>query len=269
MCRVLLVSRSGYYAWKARPISAQAIQRTELISEIHAIHSDREMHVYGSPRVYRELLNRGYEVCENTVAKLMSSEGIASSTVKQFRVLTTDSRHSLPVAENILDRDFTAEGPGQKVVSDLTYIATAEGFLYLVCMIDVFSRRVIGWSMSHEMTTDVFLSALEMALGRLGVNDNLLLHSDRGSQYCSAAFQAALARHEIRCSMSRKGNCWDNAVSESFFASLKKELVYQQNYATRDEARQSIFQWIETFYNRTRLHSHLGYMSPEQFEQQS
>ncbi|MFN9968504.1 MAG: IS3 family transposase [Phycisphaerae bacterium] len=269
MCRVLLVSRSGYYAWKARPISAQAIQRTDLISEIHAIHSDREMHVYGSPRVYRELLNRGYEVCENTVAKLMSSEGIASSTVKQFRVLTTDSRHSLPVAENILDRDFTAEGPGQKVVSDLTYIATAEGFLYLVCMIDVFSRRVIGWSMSHEMTTDVFLSALEMAVGRLGVKDNLLLHSDRGSQYCSAAFQAALARHEIRCSMSRKGNCWDNAVSESFFASLKKELVYQQRYATRDEARQAIFQWIETFYNRTRLHSHLGYMSPEQFEQQS
>ena len=136
-------------------------------------------------------------------------------------------------------------------------------------MIDVFSRRVIGWSMSHEMTTDIFLSALEMALGRLGVRDNLLLHSDRGSQYCSAAFQSALARHEIRCSMSRKGNCWDNAVSESFFASLKKELVYQQNYATRDEARQSIFQWIETFYNRTRLHSHLGYMSPEQFEQQS
>jgi putative transposase len=269
MCRVLRVSRSGYYAWKARPISAQAIQRTDLISEIHAIHADREMHVYGSPRVHRELLNRGYEVCENTVAKLMSSEGIASSTAKKFRVLTTDSRHSLPVAENILDRDFTAEGPGQKVVSDLTYIATAEGFLYLVCMIDVFSRRVIGWSMSHEMTTDVFLSALEMALGRLGVKDNLLLHSDRGSQYCSAAFQAALSRHEIRCSMSRKGNCWDNAVSESFFASLKKELVYQQNYATREEARQSIFRWIETFYNRTRLHSHLGYMSPEQFEQQS
>jgi transposase InsO family protein len=136
-------------------------------------------------------------------------------------------------------------------------------------MIDVYSRRVIGWSMSHEMTTDVFLSSLEMALGRLGVKDNLLLHSDRGSQYCSGAFQAALARHEIRCSMSRKGNCWDNAVSESFFASLKKELVYQQNYGTREEARQSIFQWIETFYNRTRLHSHLGYRSPEQFEHQS
>ena len=269
MCGVLQVSRSGYYAWKIRPVSIQATERTELVSAIHVIHADREMHAYGSPRIYRELLKRGYEVCENTVAKLMNREGIASSTVKKFRVTTTDSRHSQPVAENILDRDFTAEGPGQKVVSDLTYIATAEGFLYLVCMIDVFSRRVIGWSMSHEMTTDVFLSALEMAVGRLGVRDNLLLHSDRGSQYCSAAFQGALARHEIRCSMSRKGSCWDNAVSESFFASLKKELVYQQRYATRDEARQSIFQWIETFYNRTRLHSHLGYMSPEQFEQQS
>ena len=269
MCQVLKVSRSGYYAWKIRPVCAQATQRTELISEIHAIHADGERHVYGSPRVRRELLKRGYRVCENTVAKLMNSEGITSSTAKKFRVSTTDSNHSLPVAENILDRDFTAEGPGQKVVSDLTYISTAEGFLYLVCMIDVYSRRVIGWSMSHEMTTDVFLSALEMALGRLGVKEKFLFHSDRGSQYCSAAFQAALARHEIRCSMSRKGNRWDNAVSESFFASLKKELVYQQNYATREEARQSIFQWIETFYNRTRLHSHLGYMSPEQFEQQS
>ena len=227
-------------------------------SETQAAQSDLEAEKWRlRDEVRRELLTRGYEVCENTVAKLMNSEGITSSTAKRFRVSTTDSNHSLPVAENILDRDFTAEGPGQKVVSDLTYIATAEGFLYLVCMIDVFSRRVIGWSMSHEMTTDVFLSALEMAVGRLGVKDNLLLHSDRGSQYCSSAFQAALARHEIRCSMSRKGNCWDNAVSESFFASLKKELVYQQRYATRDEARQSIFQWIETFYNRTRLHSHL------------
>jgi putative transposase len=269
MCQVLQVSRSGYYAWQRRPVSAQETRRAELISEMESIHADREMHAYGSPRMHQELLKRGYAVCENTVARLMSSSGIASSTSKKFRVVTTDSNHSFPVADNILDRDFTATGPGQKLVSDLTYIATAEGFLYLVCIIDVYSRRVAGWSMSHEMTTDVFLSALEMALGRLGVQDNLLFHSDRGSQYCSGAFQAALARHEIRCSMSRKGNCWDNAVSESFFASLKKELVYQQRYATRAEARQSIFQWIETFYNRTRLHSYLGYVSPEQFEQQS
>jgi transposase InsO family protein len=269
MCEVLQVSRSGYYAWKRRPMSVQQTHRTELLSEMHVIHADRNMHAYGSPRMHQELLNRGYAVCENTVARLMSSEGIASSTTKKFRVTTTDSNHALAVAENILDRDFTAEKPGQKVVSDLTYIATAEGFLFLVCVIDVFSRRVVGWSMSHEMTTEVFLSALNMSLGRLGVTDNLMFHSDRGSQYCSAAFQSALTRHEIRCSMSRKGNCWDNAVSESFFASLKKELVYQQKYATREEARQSIFQWIETFYNRTRLHSHLGYTSPEQFEQQS
>ena len=269
MCQVLQVSRSGYYAWMRRPVSSQQVRQAEIVAEIRNIHSDRDMHVYGSPRTHRELLNRGYEVCENTVAKLMNSEGIASSTTKKFRVNTTDSKHSLPIANNILDRDFTADGPGQKVVSDLTYITTAEGFLYLVCMIDIFSRRVVGWSMSHEMTTEVFLSALEMALGRLGVKDDLLLHSDRGSQYCSEAFQAALTRHEIRCSMSRKGNCWDNAVSESFFGSLKKELVYQQQYATREEALQSIYQWIETFYNRIRLHSYLGYVSPEQFEQQS
>lgn len=267
MCEVLQVSRSGYYAWTTRPVSAQATERIDLISEIHAIHADRKKHVYGSPRVHRELLQRGYEVFENTVARLMSLEGIASSTSKKFRVTTTDSNHSLPIAENIPDRDFTSEGPGQKVVSDLTYISTAEGILYLVCMIDMYSPRVIGWSMSHAMTTEVFLSALSMAPGRMKVKEDLLFHSDRGSQYCSAAFQAALARHEIRCSMSRKGNCRDNAVSESFFASLKKELVYQENYATREEARQSIFQWIETFYNRTRLHSRLGYVSPEHFEQ--
>ena len=269
LCRVLQVSRSGYYAWKCRPVSDQASQRSAMISEMRSIHADDKRHAYGSPRMHQELLKRGYKVCENTIATLMSSAGIASSITKKFRVMTTDSNHALPVADNILDRDFTATGPGQKLVSDLTYIATAEGFLYLVCMIDVYSRRVVGWSMSHEMTTDVFLAALQMALGRLDVKDNLLLHSDRGSQYCSTAFQSALVRHEIRCSMSRKGNCWDNAVSESFFASLKKELVYQQTYATREEARQSIFQWIETFYNRTRLHSYLGYMSPEQFEQQA
>jgi len=215
MCRVLRVSRSGYYAWTTRPLSAQATERLDLVSEIHAIHSDRQMHVYGSPRVHQELLNRGYAVCENTVAKLMSSQGVASSAAKKFRVLTTDSGHSLPVADNILDRDFRAAGPGQKVVSDLTYIATAEGFLYLVCMIDVFSRRVIGWSMSHEMTTDVFLSALEMALGRLGVKDNLLLHSDRGSQYCGKEYQALTTKHKLHCSMSAKGNCYDNACAES------------------------------------------------------
>lgn len=272
MCQVLNVSRSGYFAWKLRPVSAQSTRQAELIAQMHSIHEDRDMHVYGSPRMHQQLQRRGYDVCENTVAALMKRENILASTTKKFRVKTTDSNHSHPIAENLLDREFTANVLGQKLVSDLTYISTDEGFLYLVCVIDLYSRRVVGWSMSHEMTTDVFLVALQMAVNHFGaeVNDEVdqLFHSDRGSQYCSAAFQAALSRHEIRCSMSRKGNCWDNAVSESFFATLKKELIYQCNYATRDEARLSVFQWISTFYNRTRLHSKLGYMSPEQFEHQ-
>lgn len=269
MCDVLQVTRSGFYAWKKRPASEREARRDALASEIRSIHSEQYLDVYGSPRMHQELLKRGFEVCENTVAVVMKQEGITASTEKKFRVTTTDSNHSLPVAENVMDRDFTAEKPGEKLVSDLTYIATDEGFLFLVCVIDVCTRRVVGWSMSHEMTTSVFLSALLMAVRRFDPSTCLLHHSDRGSQYCSKAFQEELSRLGIQCSMSRKGNCWDNAVSESFFASLKKELVYQTRYATREEARQSIFQWIEVFYNRVRLHSTLGYVSPEQFEQQS
>ncbi len=269
MCDVLQVTRAGYYVWRNRPESVREARRNGLASEIRSIHEEQYRHAYGSPRMHKELLQRGHEVCENTVASVMKQEGIVASTEKKFRVTTTDSNHTQPVAENILDRDFTAEKPGQKLVSDLTYIATDEGFLFLVCVIDVFTRRVVGWSMSHEMTTSVFLSALSMAVGRFHPSTCLLHHSDRGSQYCSEAFQQELARLQIQCSMSRRGNCWDNAVSESFFASLKKELVHQTRYATREEARQSIFQWIEVFYNRERLHSTLGYLSPEQYEHQS
>jgi putative transposase len=268
MCDVLEVTRSGFYAWKKRPVSQRTTRRSTLASAIRSIHSEQYLDVYGSPRMHQELLQRGFDVCENTVADVMKQEGIAASTEKKFRVTTTDSNHSEPVAENILDRDFTAEHPGEKLVSDLTYIATDEGFLFLVCMIDVCTRRVVGWSMSDEMTTSVFLSALQMAVGKFDPQTCLVHHSDRGSQYCSEAFQRELARLRIQCSMSRRGNCWDNAVSESFFASLKKELVHQTRYATREDARQSIFQWIEVFYNRVRLHSTLGYLSPEQFEQQ-
>lgn len=269
MCEVLQVTRSGYYAWRNRPASEREARRTALAAEIRAIHAQPYLDVYGSPRMHQELLQRGVEVCENTVAAVMQQEGIRASTQKRFRVRTTDSKHSLPVAENLLDRDFTAETPGARLVSDLTYIATGEGFLFLVCVLDVCTRRVVGWSMSHEMTTSVFLSALSMAVRRYAPWTVLLHHSDRGSQYCSQAFQEELSRLRIQCSMSRKGNCWDNAVSESFFASLKKELVHQRRFATREEARQSVFQWIEVFYNRVRLHSTLGYVSPEQFEQQS
>ena len=167
MCDVLQVTRSGFYAWKKRPESDRAVRRDAVASEIRSIHSEQYLDVYGSPRMHQELLKRGFEVCENTVAAVMKQEGIRASTEKKFRVTTTDSNHSQPVAENIMDRDFTAEKPGEKLVSDLTYIATDEGFLFLVCVIDVFTRRVVGWSMSHEMTTSVFLSALLMAVRKL------------------------------------------------------------------------------------------------------
>ena len=199
----------------------------------------------------------------------MRKEGLAASTHRRFRIRTTDSNHRLPVAENTVDREFARERANEVWVSDLTYIPTKSGWLYLVVIIDLYSRKVVGWSMDVEMTTDVFLSALQMALGRRGEVSGLTHHSDRGSQYCSHAFQLALRRNRIDCSMSRKGNCWDNAVAESFFATLKKELVHQCEYADQEAARASVFEYIEVFYNRVRRHSFLGGMSPEQYEEQA
>ena len=218
--------------------------------------------------MHQELLDRGYEVCRSTVEKLMRREGLRASTHRGFRVSTTDSDHELSVAENTVNREFHRDQPNEVWVSDLTYIPTRSGWLYLVAIIDLYSRKVVGWSMSESMTTDVFLSALEMALGRRGDISGLVHHSDRGSQYCSAAFRSALCREGIECSMSRKGDCWDNAVAESFFATLKKELVYQNDFADQASARRSLFEYIEVFYNRVRRHSALGWLSPEQFEQQ-
>ena len=268
MCRVLQVSRSGYYDWRERPASERTTRQAELVSEMKEIHLERHKSVYGSPRMHQELVDRGHAVCEATVAKLMQRSGIVASTHRRFRVRTTDSNHSLPVAENTVNREFDREEPNDVWVSDLTYIPTQRGWLYLVAILDLHSRKVVGWSMSTSMTTDVFLSALEMALGGRGEVSGLIHHSDRGSQYCSEAFQTALRRHGIRCSMSRTGNCWDNAVAESFFATLKKELVYQTRFASQDDARIRVFEYIETFYNRVRRHSALGGVSPEQFEQQ-
>jgi len=218
--------------------------------------------------MHKELAERGYDMCEATVAKLMQREGLASSTHRRFRVCTTDSNHSLPIAENTVNREFKRDQANEVWVSDLTYIPTGNGWLYLVVIIDLHSRKVVGWSMDVEMTTEVFLSALEMALGRRGKVKDLIHHSDRGSQYCSHAFQLELKKNRIDCSMSRKGNCWDNAVAESFFATLKKELVYQCDYADQESARASVFEYIEVFYNRVRRHSSLDGMSPEQFEHQ-
>lgn len=267
-CEVLKVSRSGFYAWRRRGPSTRAVRQKQLVNAIKEIHAERHKDVYGSPRMHQELLNRGWTVCRSTVEKLMRDAGVSASTHRRFRVTTTDSAHSLPVAENTVNRNFNRGEPNEVWVSDLTYIRTRKGWLYLVVIIDLYSRRVVGWSMAAEMTTDVFLSALKMALGRRGDVNGLIHHSDRGSQYCSSAFQAALKRHRIECSMSRKGDCYDNAVAESFFATLKKELVHQNDYPDQEAARVSIFEYIEVFYNRVRRHSALNWLSPEQYEQQ-
>jgi len=268
MCEVLAVSRSGFYAWHRRSESERSQRHREIVMEMETIHSDRDMRSYGSPRMSEELMARGYAVSENTVAKLMRDHGLRAASSQKFRV-TTDSNHSLPVAENVLDREFVQESPNRVWLADITYIWTREGWLYLACVLDTYSRRIVGWSMGERMTKELVLDSLRMALGRRRPDQKggLLHHSDRGSQYASAAFQELLRDENITCSMSRKGNCWDNAMMESFFATLKKERIHLEEYATRVEARGSVFDYIERFYNRLRRHSALGYLSPAQFEQ--
>jgi transposase InsO family protein len=266
MCDVLKVTRSGYYAWRKRGTSARAARQEKLVAQMRVIHADKNMHCYGSPRMQKELQARGHAVCENTVAKLMQAQGIQATATRKFRQ-TTDSHHPHPVAENVLDRAFTTTQPNEKVVADITYIWTLEGWLYLAVVLDLYSRKVVGWSLSERLTSDLVTDALEMAIGRRLPQAGLLAHSDRGSQYAGAAYQELLRLHGITCSMSRKGNCWDNAPMESFFATLKKELIQQERYATRAEARRSVFEYIEVFYNRVRRHSALGYVSPAEFEE--
>ena len=267
MCEVLEVSRSGFYAWQSRPESQRSRHHRELVQEIRAIHSDRNLKSYGSPRVHQELVARGKKCSENTVAKLMHDNGLAAQTRKKYRA-TTDSSHSLPISENVLNREFQQDSPDRVWLADITYIWTLEGWLYLAAVLDVYSRKIVGWSMSHRLQSNLVLDALRMALGRRCPDQaaDLLHHSDRGSQYASQAFQKLLRDHNITCSMSRKGNCWDNAMMESFFATLKKECVHLEWYATRAAARQSVFEYIELFYNPRRRHSALGYLSPEEYE---
>ena len=268
ICEVLDVSRSGYYAWRSRPESKRCRRQRELVAEIRNIHADRDMSSYGSPRVYQELLARGKNSSENTVAKLMRKHGLAARMRRKYRV-TTDSNHALPAAENRLNREFQQEEPDRVWLADITYIWTQEGWLYLAAVLDVHSRKVVGWSMSRRMRTSLVMNALQMALGRRCPDKAkaLLHHSDRGSQYASQAYRDLLREHNITCSMSRKANCWDNAMMESFFATLKKELIHHESYPTRESARQSVFEYIELFYNPRRRHSALGYLSPEQYEQ--
>ncbi len=268
MCEVLDVSRSGFYAWRSRPASERSKYHRELLEEIQTIHADRDMKSYGSPRVHRELVARGKRCSENTVARLMHRHGVAAQTRRKYKI-TTDSAHAHPLSENVLNREFQQSAANRVWLADLTYIWTKEGWLYLAVVLDAHSRKVVGWSMSHRMQTSLVIDALRMALGRRCPDpaSSLLHHSDRGSQYASGAFQKLLQDHDITCSMSRKGNCWDNAMMESFFATLKKERIHHELYTTREEARQSVFEYIELFYNTRRRHSALGYLSPEQFEQ--
>jgi putative transposase len=264
ICEVLEVSPSGYYQWRRRPPCARRERREALAAEVEAIHREVKAR-YGSPRIHAELAARGVPCCANTVAKLMRERGIAAKTKRKFRC-TTDSDHGRPVAENILDRQFEPEAADRAWTADITYIPTREGWLYLAAVEDLHSRRIVGWSMSERIDSRLVVNALEMAISRRLPGAGLVAHSDRGSQYASEHYQRALAGHGITCSMSRRANCWDNAPMESFFATLKKELVHDEDYATREVARASVFEFIEAFYNRVRRHSALGDKSPIEYE---
>ena len=265
LCRVPEVSRSGFYAWRSRGPSPAEVRREELAEQITTIHAEVKAR-YGSPRMHAELAGRGHECCVNTVARVMREAGIAAKTKRKFRQ-TTDSDHALPVAGNVLDRAFDAAEPNAAWVADVTDIPTREGWLYLAVVEDLFSRMVVGGAMAATMTSRLVVDALDMAAsGRLRGSSGLVAHSDRGSQYASEHYRRRLPEEGITCSMSRRGNCWDNAPMESFFASLTKELVHGEDYATRDEARASIFEYIEAFGNRIRRHSSLGYVAPAEYE---
>ena len=221
---------------------------------------------YGSPRIYQQLLREGYAIGKKRVERLMQELDIQAVAKRKYKA-TTDSAHSKPVAENLLKRDFAPENPNKSWVADITYIWTSEGWLYLATIMDLYSRRIIGWALRNRLTKDLVIGALDMALKQRNTSADLLIHSDRGSQYASELYQLLLLKNGILCSMSGKGNCWDNAVMESFYRSLKVELIYQNKYETRREAQRDIFEYIEIFYNRERLHSSLGYCTPEEYEQ--
>jgi putative transposase len=264
-CEALGVSRSGYYARLGRPQSGRAKRREELAVKIKAVH-EANRGVYGSPRVCRALKAQGEVACENTVARVMADRQIRAKTKRKFVPRTTDGRHGQAVADNVLGRQFTAGLPNRKWAVDITYVPTDEGWLYLAGVIDLCSRMIVGWSMADHMRTELAGDALRMAVARRCPGAGLLHHSDRGVQYASDDYQLLLQTQGMQVSMSGKGDCWDNAVAESFWATLKNELVNHERYATREQARASIFEYIEVFYNRQRLHSSLGYQSPEAFE---
>jgi transposase InsO family protein len=265
LCEVLKVSRSGFYAWRERPESARTQEDRRLKLEITSIHTANKGR-YGSPRIQLDMLELGYSMSRKRVARLMREAELKWRRTKRFRT-TTDSNHEFPIAPNVLARDFTAPAPDRVWVGDITYIWTDEGWLYLAAILDVFSRRVVGWAAGDRITTKLATDALEMALWRRQPRPGLIHHTDRGCQYASGEYRRRLKAAGITCSMSRKGNCWDNAVAESFFATLKGELANDAEWGTRNEARRDIFEFVELYYNAKRRHSTLGHLSPLAFEQ--
>ena len=264
LCKVLEVSRSGFYAWEERGRSTRSTEDEKLSVHVLAAYKSGRG-AYGSPRVHEELKAGGIAVSRKRIARIMRELGLEGRKKRGFKA-TTDSKHTMPVADNILDRNFEVDAPNVAWVTDITYVWTAEGWLYLAAILDLFSRRVVGFAMSERIDRALVLEALCVAVGQRVPNVGLMHHSDRGSQYASGDYQDALQALGVVCSMSRKGNCWDNAVAESFFATLKTECVYVRRFATRAEARETIFEFIEVFYNRRRRHSTLGYVSPVEFE---
>jgi putative transposase len=263
---MFLIERSGYYAWLKQKPGIRALSNEELDEKIKAIFKKHQSR-YGAKRITDELRDDGEKCSKNRVARRMKCIGLRAKARKKFKV-TTDSKHNLPVAPNLLNRDFTAHAANQKWCGDISYVWTDEGWMYLAVIIDLYSRAVVGWSIQPTMSRQLVCDALTMALWRRGFPRGVLFHSDRGSQYCSNDYQKMLKSFGFICSMSRKGNCWDNAVAESFFHSIKTELIYTERYATREIAKQSIFQYIEVYYNRVRRHSTNGSIAPEVFENQ-
>jgi putative transposase len=266
LCETLEVATAGYYAWRERPTSAQEQRRDVLAVAIRAIHAEVKAR-YGSPRLHAELAAHGQTGCVNTVAKVLRDQGITAKTARKFHCTTTDSNHDLPVAEKVLDRQCQPSGANETWVADITYLPTRAGWLYLAAVEDLYSRRVVGWSMAEHLESRLVVDALALAVRRRLPGAGLLAHSDRGSQYASEHYQLLLAKHGITGSRSRRGDCWDNAPMESFFAGLKKELVHDADFATRAEARAALVEYLEVFDNNQRRHSSLGYVSPAEYEQ--
>ena len=265
LCEVLEVSTSGYYDWLDKPESARSVKNRQLVEKIKHYHQ-RSRELYGSPKIHRDLADEGEKRSVNRVARLMKVANIKSKMSRKF-VVTTNSKNTLQPAPYLVQRSFKVDEPDKTWVSDTTFIATREGWLYLAVIIDLFSRQVIGWAMSTKNNTPLVQDALTMAIWRRGKVNNVIVHSDQGGTYASSDYQKQLHDNQLRCSMSRKGECLDNAVAESFFGTLKNELVYHEDFRTRSQARQSIFEYIEVFYNRKRKHAFLNYLTPVEYEQ--